>query len=127
VALAVPHKDDLCKKIMAGEDMEKIDPSAVEERESVGGRAIRHELNIPIRYRIEGNQDWSSAHVINMSESGLLFSSDHLLEVDDRVQITFQNNDTPQIKSSTRVAKVVRRMLSNWPETRVKFGVRFCS
>jgi hypothetical protein len=43
------------------------------------------------------------------------------------VQITFQSIDTPQVKSSTRLARVVRRTLSNWPETRVKFGARFCS
>jgi hypothetical protein len=107
--------------------MEKIDPSAVAELQNVDGRALRHELHIPMRYRLEGQQDWSPAEAINMSESGLLFTSDHLLEVDDRVQITFQSNDTPQVKSSTRAARVVRRILSNWPETRVKFGVRFCS
>jgi PilZ domain len=107
--------------------MPKIDPSAVEESRSVGSRATRHELFIPMRYRLEGQQDWSSGDAINMSESGLLFISDRLLEVDDRVQITFQNADLPQVKSSMRVARVVRRILSNWPETRIKFGVRFCS
>ena len=107
--------------------MEKSDPSAVAEAQSVGGRALRHELHIPLRYRLEGQQDWSPGETINMSESGLLFTSDQLLEINDRVQITFQKIDTPQIKSSTRLAKVVRRTLSNWPETRVKFGARFCS
>lgn len=117
----------LASKGMVQEDMEKIDPSAVAERQSVGSRALRHEMNIPMRYRLEGQQEWSGGQTINMSESGLLFTSDHLLEIDDRVQITFQNNDAPQVKSSTRIARVVRRILSNWPETRVKFGVRFCS
>ena len=107
--------------------MEKIDPSAVEDPQSAGGRALRHELNIPMRYRLEGQEDWSSGHAINMSESGLLFTSDHLLEIHDRVQITFQNNSVPAMQSSTRMGRVVRRILSNWPETRVKFGVRFCS
>ena len=107
--------------------MEKIDPSAVEEPQSMGGRALRHELNIPMRYRLEGQEDWSSGQAINMSESGLLFISDHLLEIHDRVQVTFQNKDVPEMKSSTRVGRVVRRILSNWPETRVKFGIRFCS
>ena len=107
--------------------MEKIDPSAVAELQSVSGRALRHELHIPLRYRLEGQQDWSSGEAIDMSESGLLFSSDQLLEVHDRVQITFQIADTPQIKSTMRVARVVRRTLSNWPETQVKFGARFCS
>jgi hypothetical protein len=110
-----------------GEDMEKSDPSAVAEAHRVGSRALRHELHIPLRYRLEGREDWAAGEAINMSESGLLFTSDQLLEINDRVQITFQKIDTPQIKSSTRLAKVVRRTLSNWPETRVKFGARFCS
>lgn len=107
--------------------MPKIDPSAVEDSQSVGTRAMRHELCIPMRYRLEGQQDWSAGDAINMSESGLLFISDRLLEVDDRVQITFQNADSPQVNSTVRMARVVRRILSNWPETRVKFGARFCS
>jgi PilZ domain len=115
------------KDLAGGEDMEKMDPSAVEEPRNSSERAIRHQLNIPLRYRVEGQTDWSLGEAINMSESGLLFSSDRLLEIDDRVQITFQSIDTPQMKSSTRLARVVRRTLSNWPETRVRFGARFCS
>lgn len=107
--------------------MEKIDPDVVAETRSEIDRATRHELHIPLRYRLEGQKDWSSGEAINMSESGLLFTSDQLLEIDDRVQITFQSIDTPQMKSSTRLARVVRRTLSNWPETRVRFGARFCS
>jgi hypothetical protein len=107
--------------------MSKRDPSVVEDPDSVGIRAMRHELHIPMRYRLEGQQDWSTGDAINMSESGLLFVSDRLLEVDDRVQITFQSADSPQVGSTVRVARVVRRILSNWPETRVKFGARFCS
>ncbi len=107
--------------------MEKSDPSAVAEARNSGDRAVRHELNIPLRYRLEGQENWAKGEAINMSESGLLFTSDELLEIDTRVQITFQSIDTPQVKSSTRLARVVRRTLSNWPETRVKFGARFCS
>jgi PilZ domain-containing protein len=115
------------REMVDGEDMEKVEPSAVEEPRNKSGRAARHELHIPLRYRLEGQEDWAAGEAINMSESGLLFTSDRLLEIDDRVQITFQNIDTPQVKSSTRLARVVRRTLSNWPETRVKFGARFCS
>ena len=107
--------------------MEKLDPSAVAEARTSDARAVRHELKIPLRYRLEGQQDWAIGEAINMSESGLLFTSDQLLEVDSRVQITFQSIDTPQVNSSMRLARVVRRTLSNWPETRVKFGARFCS
>ena len=107
--------------------MQKLDPSALADAGNSGSRAIRHELNIPLRYRLEGQEDWATGEALNMSESGLLFTSDQLLEIDCRVQITFQSIDTPQVKSSTRLARVVRRTLSNWPETRVKFGARFCS
>jgi PilZ domain len=107
--------------------MENQQPGAVAEPQSSASRAIRHDLNIPLHYRLEGQQDWSTGEALNMSESGLLFSSDKLIEVDSRVQITFQSIDTPQVKSSTRLARVVRRTLSNWPETRVRFGARFCS
>ena len=110
-----------------GETMEKPRASAIQEAQSESSRAVRHELHIPLRYRLEGQQDWSSGEALNMSESGLLFTSNQLLEVDSRVQITFQKIDTPQIHSSTRLARVVRRTLSNWPETQVKFGARFCS
>jgi hypothetical protein len=120
-------QDDLSKTVVDGEDMEKLDPSAVVDARNSSGRAVRHELNIPLRYRLEGQQEWAPGEAINMSETGLLFTSDRLLEVDDRVQITFQKIDTPQIQSSMRLARVVRRTLSNWPETRVKFGARFCS
>ncbi|MGZ4877086.1 MAG: PilZ domain-containing protein [Candidatus Angelobacter sp.] len=107
--------------------MEKLDPGGVAEPRNSNDRALRHELNVPLRYRLEGQEDWATGEAINMSESGLLFSSNQLLEIDSRVQITFQSIDTPQVKSSTRLARVVRRTLSNWPETRVKFGARFCS
>jgi hypothetical protein len=98
---------------------------ARQEKETV--RAARHELHIPLRYRLEGHQDWAPGEAINMSESGLLFSSDELLEIDSRVQITFQTSEIPMVKSSTRIARVVRRNLSNWPETRVMFGAKFCN
>jgi len=108
--------------------MEENNSPAVEARRetSRSDRALRHELHIPLRYRLEGREEWLSGEAINMSESGLLFSSDDLLEVNSRVQITFQNPETPMVKSGTRQARVVRRILSNWPETRVLFGAKFC-
>jgi hypothetical protein len=90
-------------------------------------RAMRHELRIPLRYRLEGDPDWSPGEAINMSESGILFSSDKLLEVDSRLEITFQTLGSPMLQSSTRQAMVVRRTLVNWPDTRLIFGARFRS
>lgn len=107
--------------------MEKLEQDAAVAPRNSNDRATRHELNIPLRYKLEGQADWAAGEAINMSATGLLFSSDQLLEIDAKVQITFQSIDTPQVKSSTRLARVVRRTLSNWPETRIRFGARFCS
>ena len=97
-----------------------------EARERVE-RAVRHALQIPLRYRIEGQEDWSKGETVNLSESGILFSSESLLEVDTRLEITFQTTGVPLLSSSTRLARVVRRVLSNWPETRPAVGAKFHS
>src|SRR5436190_12188596 len=109
--------------------MEEPNPHTlkIRQRATDAARAMRHELRIPLRYRLEGAQEWLAGEAINMSESGLLFSSDDLLEVDSRVQITFQSSEIPMMKSGTRLARVVRRILSNWPETRIVFGAKFCN
>jgi hypothetical protein len=89
-------------------------------------RALRRELRLPLRYRRDGQQEWHPGETINVSESGLLFSSNELLEVDAKLEITFQTTGVPLLQSSTRLALIVRRVLSNWPETRLFFGARFC-
>ena len=55
-------------------------------------RAVRHPLHIPLRYRLEGLEDWSPGETVNLSESGVLFSSAEMLEVNSRVEITFQTS-----------------------------------
>jgi hypothetical protein len=90
-------------------------------------RAARQELRIPLRYRQEGHPDWSLGEMINMSESGILFSSNEMLEVDSHLEITFQTSGNPLLHSSTRRALVVRRTLANWPDTGLIFGARFRS
>ncbi len=79
-----------------------------------------------MRYRREGQQDWCAGQTINMSESGVLFSANELLEVDANLEITFQTSGSPLLQSSTRRALVVRRTLNNWPETSLIFGAKFC-
>lgn len=90
-------------------------------------RAERHALQIPMRFRVEGQEGWSRGDTLNLSESGLLFSSDTLLEVDTRLEITYQTSGAPLLSSSTRRAHVVRRVLNNWPETRPSVAARFHS
>lgn len=107
--------------------MDKTNHPTLEVRQKTAdpARAVRHELRIPLRYRLEGDQGWQPGEAINMSESGLLFSSDEMLEIDARVQITFQQSEAPMMKTSMRPARVVRRILSAWPETRILFGAKF--
>jgi hypothetical protein len=90
-------------------------------------RAARRDLRIPLRYRVSGGEEWHQGETVNISESGLLFCSNELLEVDSHLEITFQTKGTPMLQSSTRQALVVRRTLANWPETKLMFGARFRS
>jgi hypothetical protein len=90
-----------------------------------GGRAARLPLRIPLRYRTHGQQDWLTGETVNLSETGVLFTSNHMLEVNTQVEITFQSNGVPMLRSSSRRASIVRRVLSNWPETYPVFGARF--
>ena len=89
------------------------------------GRAARLPLRIPLRYRPHGQQNWLNGETVNLSETGVLFTSNHMLEVDTQVEITFQSNGVPMLHSSSRRASIVRRILSNWPETYPLFGARF--
>jgi hypothetical protein len=101
--------------------------SGTSETKNRINRAVRHALQLPLRFRVEGEQDWTPGETLNLSESGVLFSSDQILEVNTRVEITFQTKGSPMLQTSTRIAEVVRRVLSNWPETRPVFGARFRS
>jgi len=89
-------------------------------------RAERYSLHIPLRYRVSGNKKWVAGETLNVSESGILFSSEELLEVHTILEITFQKSGTPLLSTSTRRAQVVRRVLNSWPEeTRPIFGAKF--
>ncbi|HEX2328208.1 MAG TPA: PilZ domain-containing protein [Candidatus Angelobacter sp.] len=106
--------------------MEGSDPrlAAARQKES-STRATRQEIRIPLRYRLAGAEEWFLGETINVSESGLLFASDEMMEVQTRVEITFQISGTPLLPRSLRHATVVRRILSNWPETKLLFGARY--
>ncbi|MGH9566579.1 MAG: PilZ domain-containing protein [Candidatus Angelobacter sp.] len=99
----------------------------VEKRRQFVDRAVRRELRIPLRYRRTEQEEWRPGETINVSESGLLFTSNELLDLDARLEITFQTSGPIILQRSTRAATIVRRILSNWPETQVVFGVRYSS
>jgi hypothetical protein len=88
-------------------------------------RATRHGLRLPLRYRLDGQENWRTGETINISRSGILFYSNEILEVDSHVEIIFEASSVGLLHSNTQRAMVVRRMLSNWPETRPILGARF--
>jgi len=88
-------------------------------------RAIRHNLRLPLRYRLDGEEVWCPGETINISRSGILFYSSEAVEVDAQVEIIFETSGGGLLHSNTQRALIVRRMLSNWPETRPILGARF--
>src|SRR5947209_14072471 len=96
-----------------------------QKRKNRVDRATRHELRLPLRYRVDGVEDWRSGETINISRSGILFYSSEVLEVDARVEIIFEASGAGLLHSNTQSAWIVRRMLSNWPDTRPILGARF--
>ncbi len=51
-------------------------------------RAQRFKLNLPVRYRLLGEDDWRQGITENISRSGLLFRVDQLLEPSSQVEIS---------------------------------------
>ena len=102
-------------------------PAAERSRALWVERAERRLIQIPLRHRSEGREEWTQGEMLNLSETGLLFSSETVLEVGAKIEITFQISSPPLLPSSTRLARIVRRVLSNWPDTKPIFGAKFCS
>lgn len=88
-------------------------------------RAARHDLHLPMRYRVEGQTQWRDGKTVNISKSGILFSSSDLLEAQARLEIVFHISGVALPYSYTHRALVVRRSVSNWPDTPPIFGARF--
>jgi hypothetical protein len=53
------------------------------------GRARRFALHLDVRYRSIGAVQWYEGRIENISRSGVLFWTDHPLEVDTRLEMTF--------------------------------------
>ena len=90
-------------------------------------RAPRHNLQLTIRYRRQGQMDWRKGETINISRSGILFASTELLEVDAPLEIMLHTSTVSLPHSSKQRAVVVRRALNNWPDTNFVFGIRYCN
>jgi PilZ domain len=100
-------------------------PAPLEIRPARAERAARRALQIPLRFRMKGQQGWSVGETVNLSSSGLLFSSETLLEIGTTIEVTFQMSSMPLLGSSMIKVRIVRRVLNNWPEVRPIFGAKF--
>jgi hypothetical protein len=50
-------------------------------------RATRFVMNLPVRYRVQGDKGWSYGMSVNVSTSGLLFRADRGIDPNARMQI----------------------------------------
>ena len=53
------------------------------------GRARRFALHLSLRYRSIGAAQWREGRIENISRSGVLFWTEHPLEVDTRLEMSF--------------------------------------
>jgi len=56
---------------------------------SLTPRATRIEVETPVRFRAIGEADWSLGTTFNLSQSGVIFRADRLLDTESLVQLTF--------------------------------------
>ena len=52
-------------------------------------RAVRFDLPLPLRYRSIGDKDWRDGRIENISRTGMLFSTEDLLDIRTRIEMRF--------------------------------------
>jgi hypothetical protein len=50
-------------------------------------RARRFEIRIPVRYRLSGTEEWRDGRTENISRSGVLFRTDHLMPPQTPIEV----------------------------------------
>ena len=88
-------------------------------RGDAGGPAPRYTVHLPLRYRVSGEDQWSSGALENLSRSGLLFHADQALPAHARIEITLTlpvelaGRAAPQVlchAEVVRLAKAIERV-----------------
>ena len=69
-------------------------------------RAQRFELQIPVRYRTDSEQDWHSGTTRNISRSGMLFHGEDWAQPSTRIELTLL---LPRQMGVARAAEVICR------------------
>jgi len=72
---------------------------------------IRINVDCEIRYSLPGSDQDELGKVTNLSGRGMMFIADQLLEVDNRVEVRIQpeNTITPPLHANVRVVRVNKR------------------
>ena len=86
--------------------------------------AKRFSISHPVRFRLAGESRWRAGTTLNISTSGILFSTPDLPpEGGDELQIFCSDSHRPVLRIAR--VRVVRRVLFCWPDTEIHVGVEF--
>jgi hypothetical protein len=66
-------------------------------------RATRFDLKLPVQYRAAGDVGWMRTQTENVSRTGVLFTSDKVLEAGTRVEVLLELLPAPGPKNSPPV------------------------
>jgi hypothetical protein len=77
-----------------------------------------------LRFRVLDDNAWRAGRAVNVSSSGILFSSAQPLEIGTVLEVDFHSNE---LKTSLgpRRGIVVRRVLMRWPDLNPLVAIRF--
>jgi hypothetical protein len=66
-------------------------------------RARRLKVNVPMTYRLPGEEQWQQATILNISKSGLLFEATQLLRHNCGIEMIFEMPEEITGQANTRV------------------------
>ena len=73
-------------------------------------RAHRYPLELPLRYRSVGDQDWSTGTTANISRSGVLFQGETAFGIDTEIEVGILLSRLTSGADVLFRARVVRRV-----------------
>ena len=86
----------------------------------MGERAERFRVRYPIKYRIAGEERWSVGETVNVSRSGLLFTTARSLPVGSSIELVILLDDSHGHRRPglgvVCSGSIVRTSLASWPE-----------
>lgn len=79
----------------------------------------RSPVDQSLRFRLQDEEQWRTGRTVNISSSGLLFSSLEQIEVGTVLQVHLRE------WQAVRSGRVVRRVLMAWPDLTALVAIRF--